>query len=333
MKACCIRSLGGLFLLAGWLAGPALLNAQPAFRFTTVQPLTNRELRLKLDATNGFFYRIDATTNLPDWSALVTLAGVKTGLQLTDSAAPYLPQRLYRAQLFTETNTFTGDHLTSTNGDVIIHPINHATFVLRWNGKTIYNDPVDPATRYTGLPKADLILVSHDHTDHFNSSTIDAVRASNAVIIVPSAVYSSLSAAQKLIAIVLTNSATTNVLGLTVEAIPAYNTNVTGTIYHPKGRGNGYVLNVGGRRIYASGDTDNIPEMRALPDIDVAFVCMVMPYTMPVDRAASAVREFRPRVVYPYHFFSNGSPTSDVNDFKRRVGQDLGIEVRLRQWY
>ena len=327
MKARCIRSLVGLSLLAGWLAGPPSLAAQPIPRFTMVQTLTNRELRLKLDATNGFFYRIDAATNLPDWSALVTLAGVKTSLQLTDSAAPYLPQRFYRAQLFTETNTFTGDHLTTTNGDIVIHPINHATFVLRWNGKTIYNDPVGSTTLYTGLPKADLILVSHAHTDHFNSSTIEAVRGSNAVIIVPSAVYSSLSATQKTMAIVLTNSAATNVMGLFVQAVPAYNSN------HPLGTGNGYVLTIGGKRIYLSGDTGNQPEIRALPNIDVAFLCMNTPFTMTVNEATNCVRAMRPKVVYPYHYRNQDGTTTNAAAFKQFLGTDLGIEVRLRQWY
>jgi L-ascorbate metabolism protein UlaG (beta-lactamase superfamily) len=197
----------------------------------------------------------------------------------------------------------------------------------------IYNDPTNGAAAYASFPRADLILVSHAHTDHFSSSTIDAVRGPTAVIIVPQAVYNSLSTAQKAIAIVLTNGASTNVMGLMVEAVPSYNFATNQTIYHPKGTGNGYVLTIGGRRIYASGDTEDVPEIRALPNIDVAFLCINRPFTMPVDRAASAVRDFRPKVIYPYHYRNQDGTFSDLADFKRRVGQDLGIEVRLRKWY
>ena len=109
--------------------------------------------------------------------------------------------------------------------------------------------------------------------------------------------------------------------------MPAYNAN------HPKGSGNGYLVTLGGKRLYVSGDTGDIAEMRALADIDVAFVCMNVPYTMTVAQAVSAVREFQPRIVYPYHYRNQGNALSDVDSFKRQVGTDLGIEVRLRKWY
>jgi L-ascorbate metabolism protein UlaG (beta-lactamase superfamily) len=117
----------------------------------------------------------------------------------------------------------------------------------------------------------------------------------------------------------------TNVLGLAIEAIPAYN---IGSSYHPKGNGNGYILAIGGRRVYISGDTDDTTEMRALRNVDIAFLAMNQPYTMTVAKAVSATREFRPKVAYPYH-----SQGTDVNSYKRQVGADLGIEVRLRKWY
>ena len=118
----------------------------------------------------------------------------------------------------------------------------------------------------------------------------------------------------------LTNGASTNTLGLLVEAVPAYNLT---SAYHPKGVGNGYVLTIGGKRIYISGDSEDIPEMRALSQIQVAFVCVNQPFTMPVDKASSALRDFRPRVIYPYHYRNSDGTYSDLNDFKRRVGQDL----------
>ena len=136
-----------------------------------------------------------------------------------------------------------------------------------------------------------------------------------------------MSAALRAVTAVLTNSATTNVLGLTIEAVPAYNGN------HPRGTGNGYVLTIGGNRIYMTGDTGDIPEMHTLPDIDVAFVCVNVPFTMTVSDATNAVRAFRPGVVYPYHYRNQDGTLNNANSFKQRFGTDLGIEVRLRKWY
>jgi len=302
--------------------GSSLL-AQQAPQFASIQHLTNSEAVLKLSAPAGLNFRIDASTNLVGWDFLTTLRSAGS-IQHTDSAAPFHLSRFYRAVQAPETNGVTGDHFATAEGDVLIHPINHASFVMVWNGKTIYNDPVGGAAPYQGLPRADLILVSHSHGDHFDSTTLNAVKGTNAVIVAPSAVFNSLSAALKNLTIVQTNGSTTNVMGLTIDSVPAYNS------FHPRGTGNGYVLTIGGKRIYMTGDTGDIPEMRALQDIDVAFVCMNLPYTMSIDKAASAVREFRPRVVYPYHY--QGYQDSDINNFKRMVGTDLGVEVRLRKW-
>jgi L-ascorbate metabolism protein UlaG (beta-lactamase superfamily) len=242
-----------------------------------------------------------------------------------------LPARFYRAAQLTGTNILSGDHLATTDGDAIIHPLFHASFVVQWNGKVVYNDPDDdPAylSTYQGLPKADLVLISHDHGDHMSSSQIDAVRGSSAVIIAPPYVFNNnLSVAQRAIAIALTNGASTNVVGMTVEAIPAYNPN------HPPGRGNGYVLSLGGKRIYISGDTGNTTNMQALTDIDVAFICMNQSFTMNASAATNAVRAFRPRIVYPYHYRENGGAMTNAPLFKQWLGTDPGIEVRLRKWY
>jgi len=125
----------------------------------------------------------------------------------------------------------------------------------------------------------------------------------------------------------MANGDKAEVQGITVEAIPMYNI-TPGRTGHTKGRGNGYVLTIDGKRIYVAGDTEDIPEMRALQNIDMAFVCMNLPFTMDINQAASAVREFRPKVVYPYHYSS-----SDVNRFKQLIGKDVSVEVRLRKWY
>ena len=155
-------------------------------------------------------------------------------------------------------------------------------------------------------------------------------KQTNTIIIVPQSVYTGLSAAQKTNAIVLTYGGSTNVMGLTVEAVHAYNN--SGTIYHPLGSAVGYVLTIGGQRIYFSGDTGNVPEIRALPSIDVAFLCMNMPFTMTANDATNAVRAFRPRIVYPYHYREGSSTTTNAAYFKKALGTDLGIEVRLRKW-
>ena len=300
--------------------------AQP--QFTTLRLLTNREAALTLSAPIGRSYRIETTTNAQDWNSLVTFAtNTSTSLQHTDSAAPYLPSRLYRAAQLTGTNILNGDHVVTTNGDVVIRPLYHATFVLNWNGKFIYNDPDTPAS-YAGLPRGDLVLISHEHGDHFDANALNTVTKTNTIIIAPQVVYNAMTAGHKALTIVLTNGASTNVLGLTVEAVPAYNFPTNQTVNHVKGVGNGYVVTIGGKRFYMAGDTQDVPEMRALQNIEVAFICMNLPFTMTVDAAASAVRQFQPRVVYPYHFSS-----SDVARFKQLVGTDLGIEVRLRKWY
>ena len=309
--------LGFVTLMAGSVAS----LAQPP-EFTGIQRLTNREVLLKLSFfPTGAYCRIDACKTLPEWNALATLQS--TGVNhYVDSSGPYLGQRFYRAASLSGTAAITGDHLATTNGDLVIHPVDHASFVMSWNGKTIYNDPVGAATRYTGLPRADLILISHIHQDHFLATTLNSVTGATCVIIAPLAVANAMGTSLRALTTVLTNGMSTNALGIGIEAVPAYN-----DPNHPRGTGNGYVLSIGGKRVYMAGDTGDIPEMRALPNIDVAFVPMNS-FTMTISSAASAVRAFRPMIVYPYHY-----STSDVNLFKSQVGTDLGIEVRLRKWY
>ena len=308
----------------------SMLWAQLPLEFTGIQPLTNKEMRLQLNLPASGNYRIDVSTNFPSWDSLVTLTGATATLVHTDSAAPYLRTRYYRAEQLSGTNILTGDHLATTNGDVIIHPLYHASLVLGWNGKVIYNDPDDDPnyeTTYRGLPKADLILVSHSHGDHFSSNKIEAIRGPNAIIIAPQGVYTNLTAPQRAVTAVLGYGASTNVFGLTVQAVHAYNGN-----HSPPGFGNGYVVTIGGKRIYLSGDTGNQPEVRALPNIDVAFLCMNTP-TMTVIDATNVVRTMRPKIAYPYHYRNSGNITTNAGTFKQWLGQDLGIEVRLRKWY
>jgi L-ascorbate metabolism protein UlaG (beta-lactamase superfamily) len=327
MKTLVARRISVLLVLSGYLAPFLWADAQNAPRITGIRPLTNRETALSIAVSNGAYNRIEVSTNLSSWNALATFGNTGSSLQHTDTAAPYLDLRYYRAQQLTGTNELVGDHLNATYGDVVIQPRRHATFVMSWNGKMIYNDPDDLAT-YSGLPKADLILISHDHSDHLSVPTIESVRKTNAIIIAPLAVYnnSSMTPTLRSNTIVLNYGVSTNVLGLTVEAVPGYNSN------HPFGINNAYLITIGGKRIFTSGDSGAVAEIRALTNIDVAFIAINLPFTMSVADAASLVREFRPKVVYPYHF-SPSTPTTDLNDFKRRVGQDVGVEVRLRKWY
>jgi L-ascorbate metabolism protein UlaG (beta-lactamase superfamily) len=219
-----------------------------------------------------------------------------------------------------------GERLPTNDGDLVVHPINHATLALGWKDKVLYVDPVGEAKRFAELPSPDLILITDVHGDHFNAATLKAVTVEKTLIVAPPAVSLPAELLQK--ATRLANGESKELLGLKVEAVPAYNLTPDRQRFHAKGRGNGYLLSLGGKRVYLSGDTEDIPEMTALKNIDVAFVCVNLPYTMDVEQAARAVREFRPKVVYPYH-----SRGSDLEKFKQLVGPDAGVEVRLRDWY
>jgi L-ascorbate metabolism protein UlaG (beta-lactamase superfamily) len=315
---------GALAISLFALTQTSLAQIEPIF--TGLERQTNGEIVLKLNAPAGVSYRIDTANNLPEWLSLVTLRSAGL-VQHTDSGAPYLRSRLYRVTPVSDAEGFVGDHIATADGDVIVRPINHASFVLSWKGKTIYNDAVGAASLYNGIPRADLILVSHSHTDHFESATINSVRATNCTIVAPQAVFNSLTTTLRAITTVMANGDKKEIAGLAIEAVPAYNAN------HPRGQGNGYVLTIGGKRFYMTGDTGDIAEMRALPNIDVAFVCMNTPFTMNLTQAVSAVREFRPKIIYPYHFRNSDGSLTDLNSFKRQVGTDGGVEVRVRKWY
>jgi hypothetical protein len=219
----------------------------------------------------GYAYRLEAGTSLGEWTALATFPTNTTGtIDYTDSAAALLGGRFYRARSLEGSNIVSGDHVATADGDVIIQPRYHASFVMQWKGWMIYNDPDSPTSLYSGLPGADLILISHEHGDHLDAAAIAAVKKTNTVIVVSSSVYNHASMApHRDQAIVLANGSVTNLFGIEIEAIPAYNLPTSQTVYHARGNGNGYVLMIGGKRIYASGDTQDVPEMRALADIEV----------------------------------------------------------------
>nr|WP_298998519.1 MBL fold metallo-hydrolase [uncultured Allomuricauda sp.] len=219
------------------------------------------------------------------------------------------------------------------NNTIQIIPIEHATAVLTWNGITIYIDPVGGKEAFKDIATPDLILVTDVHGDHFSLKTLEALDTHNAKVIVPQAVADKIPDVFTPQIDVLNNGDSKERYGIHVEAIPMYNLRTEALKFHPKGRGNGYVLNLGGQRIYFSGDTEDIPEMRNLKNIDKAFVCMNLPYTMTVESAADAVLEFSPKEIYPYHY--RGKPNvSDVNKFEsiiKKKNQNITV-VRL-DWY
>lgn len=225
------------------------------------------------------------------------------------------------------------DQIETKKGPLTIQPILHGAVVLTWDNKTIYVDPYGGAEAFAGVAAPDMILITDIHGDHLDLKTLAAIKPSKAILVVPQAVADQLPAPYKEKAVVLKNGGSTDQLGISIAAIPMYNLPESPDSRHPKGRGNGYVLNMGGKNIYLSGDTEDIPEMRALQNIDVAFVCMNLPYTMDIDQAAKAVLAFKPKVVYPYHYRGQGG-LSDVDDFKKKVNAgNAQMEVRLRNWY
>lgn len=227
----------------------------------------------------------------------------------------------------------TEDQLMTDKGPLVIHPIEHATAILEWDGRTIYLDPVGGADPFASFGRADLILITDIHGDHLSVDTVRAVSNEKTKVVVPAAVASEFPEADRDRVTVLDNGGTLAWDGVEIEAIPMYNLAEERQRFHPKGRGNGYVLTLGGKRLYISGDTEDIPEMRRLEDIDAAFVCMNLPYTMEVDAAADAVLEFRPKIVYPYHYRGKEG-MSDVERFRSIVaGRNPDIEVRLLRWY
>jgi L-ascorbate metabolism protein UlaG (beta-lactamase superfamily) len=227
--------------------------------------------------------------------------------------------------------SLTGDVITTDNGDLTIQPILHGTLGLEWNGKIIYIDPYGGEEAFAGLPDPDMIVITDIHGDHHNPNTLAAINTADVQFVVPQAVADQMEIEYDLQ--IMGNGDTWTWEGISIEALPMYNLPEDETSRHTKGRGNGYILTFGGKRIYISGDTEDITEMRALNDIDVAFVCMNLPYTMSIDQASDAVLEFGPAVVYPFHFRGTEG-LADVDQFKTMVNSKSNkIEVRLREWY
>jgi len=216
------------------------------------------------------------------------------------------------------------EEFKTTAGVVKITPIRHASMMIEAGGKVIHVDPWSQGS-YDGLSPADLILITDIHPDHLDDKAIARVKKSGTVFIAPAAVAKTVTGAR-----VIGNGESATWDKWKIDAVPMYNLKrgpSEGKLFHDKGRGNGYILTYGGTRFYIAGDTEGIPEMRGLKNIDVAFVPMNLPYTMTPEEAADAVREFHPKVVYPYHYRG-----SDTAAFKKAL-DGTGIDVRLVNWY
>ena len=224
--------------------------------------------------------------------------------------------------------------IATQGGDIKLTPISHATMVWEWNDLTIFFDPTGGEEAFDGFRNPDIVFITDIHGDHLSIETLEKLDLSQTTIVAPEEVLKSLEELTFGEAISMKNGMTISLRGLQIEAIPMYNLEEELQKFHPPGRGNGYVVDLAGTRIYVSGDTGDTPEMRQLKQIDVAFVCMNLPYTMTEESAASAVLEFEPKMVFPYHYRGADNVMSDPEKFKGIVvSENSDIEVVLLNWY
>ena len=219
---------------------------------------------------------------------------------------------------------FETDIFKTSAGEVAITFVGHGTLMLRFGGRTIHIDPYSRLADYAKLPKADLILLTHHHRDHLDPAALKHVRTAESVIVLTGTCARSVEGG-----IIVKGGDIRTAMGIRLEAVPAYNLvhkRDNGEPFHPRGVGIGYVLTFGDKRMYVAGDTENTPEMKALANIDVAFLPMNLPYTMTPEMAADAARAFRPKVLYPYHY-GETDPARLVELLK-----DIpDIEIRIRR--
>lgn len=218
---------------------------------------------------------------------------------------------------------FEKDVFQTSAGDLEITFIGHGTLMFDFNGRVIHIDPVSRYADYGNMPDADLILVTHEHGDHLDARAIEAISKDATQLIYTESCTGSVEGGT-----VMANGDVTTVIGIRIEAVPAYNIlheRSAGNPFHPEGVGNGYIFTFGDKRVYVAGDTENTPEMKALRDIDIAFLPMNLPYTMTPEMVADAAKAFRPGILYPYHYGD-----TDTSELVRLLEGEEGIEVRIR---
>lgn len=218
---------------------------------------------------------------------------------------------------------FERDLVETSGGELEITFIGHGTLMFRLGGRVIHVDPWSRLADYGRMPKADLVLITHHHMDHLDSKALEAVSTDSTIT-----VYTESCTGKGIEGIVMKNGDEKTFHGFEIEAVPAYNIahgRENGRPWHPKGEGNGYIVEFGDRRVYIAGDTENVPEMKSLEDIDIAFLPMNIPYTMTPEMLADAAKSFKPAVLYPYHF--GDTETSELVDLLKKEER---IKVHIR---
>lgn len=221
-------------------------------------------------------------------------------------------------------NQFETDTISTSSGGLKITFIAHGTLMFDFNNLIIHVDPVSRYTDYSIMPKADIILITHHHGDHLDSKAIELLKKQDTDLI-----YTETCSKQLNAGIVMKNGDSKIFKGIKIEAVPAYNIihkNENGIPFHIKGECNGYVITFGNKKIYVAGDTENIPEMKNLKKIDIAFLPMNLPYTMTPQMVADAVKKFNPKILYPYHFGS-----TDTNELIKLLKDEKNCEIRIRK--
>lgn len=222
------------------------------------------------------------------------------------------------------TKQYESDLISTSAGDLKITFLGHGSLLFQFNGKNIYIDPFSRVADYAQLPQADMILLTHEHRDHLDPQALENVRAEGTTLILTEACAEQVSGG-----IILQNGDIHTADSILIETIPAYNLvhkRENGQPYHPKGVGNGYILTFGDQRVYVAGDTENIPEMKGLKNIDIAFLPMNLPYTMTPEMVADAAMTFRPGILYPYHFGE-----TNTTRLEKLMVSARDIEVRIRE--
>ena len=222
-----------------------------------------------------------------------------------------------------EAASFETDTFQTSSGPLKITFVGHGTLYFEFGGKVIHVDPVGEYADYSKMPKADLIVVTHEHRDHLDQKAIQMIRTDKTKLVLNQAGADSVQGG-----IVMKNGDVQTLETVRIEAVPAYNMvhmRSAGVPFHSKGPGNGYILTFGDKRVYVAGDSENTPEMKALKNIDIAFLPMNLPYTMTPEMVADAAKAFQPKVLYPYHFGD-----TDVTKLQTLMKDVKGVEIRIR---